>query len=485
MLRHKSTVNLNELQKYFSSSEKAIETLFKELRSLKINNNPFQAVDKVNTQHNGKQIFTLLLLFPLFAVKDISCFAKSSLYQLYKCGKDVFYNFLNCSAFDWRKLLYQITKQLICQVERNSYIPEDKPIRCLIADDTDLPKRGRCFELLSRIYSHVTHSFNYGYKGLFLGYHDSKSFFGLDFSLHGEKGKEKGKDKDKPYGLTRKQSKKRFKGKRHKNSCGQQRVNDYFKTKTEMLIEMLRRAISAGIRFDYLLTNSWFTNFELIKFIATRKINCFFPGMVKNGNTKYTCGEKELTFSQILKNLKHSQKAKESKKLNCKFYEVEVKLKGFKIKLFFCKTTKRSKWHGLLTTHTELTFEKAFEIYATRWTIEVFFKECKQLMRLGKCESRHFEAQIAATTLCMLQYNMLSVVKRFDGYESLGALFRQANAETLELTIKERILMIIKEILTEYAENMDLGIDFFLEHIFSENECFKKLVHFETFAKAA
>jgi hypothetical protein len=28
--------------------------------------------------------------------------------------------------------------------------------------DTDLPKRGKFFELLSRIYSHVTSSFSYG-----------------------------------------------------------------------------------------------------------------------------------------------------------------------------------------------------------------------------------------------------------------------------------------------------------------------------------
>ena len=368
---------------------------------------------------------------------------------------------------------------MISRVKKHSYVPEKTLVRCLIADDTDLPKRGRCFELLSRIYSHVTHSYNYGFKGLFLGYHDGKSFFGLDFSLHGEKGK----DDEKPYGLNKKQSKKRFTTQRSKKSFGQQRVNDYFKTKTEMLIEMLRRAIASGIQFDYLLTDSWFTNFELIKFIATRKTKCFFMGMVKNGKTKYLVGDKQFTFSNILKNLKHSKKASESKRLKCKFYEVEVKLKGFKIKLFFCKTAKRSKWHGLLTTNTKLTFEEAFEIYATRWTIEVFFKECKQLLRLGKCESRHFEAQIAATTLCILQYNMLSVVKRFDGYESLGALFRQANAETLELTIKERIMLIIKEILVEYSENMNLGIDFFLEHIFVENEQFLNLINFKTLEK--
>ena len=101
MLRYKNTVNLGELQKYFSSSEKAIHTLFKELRSLRIYKKPFQTVDTINTQYGSKQVFTMLLLFPLFAVTDISHFTQSSLYQLYKCGKDVFYQFLNCSLFDW------------------------------------------------------------------------------------------------------------------------------------------------------------------------------------------------------------------------------------------------------------------------------------------------------------------------------------------------------------------------------------------------
>jgi hypothetical protein len=66
------------------------------------------------------------------------------------------------------------------------------------------------------------HTFNYGFKGLFLGYHDDKSFFSLDFSLHGEKGK-KG-----DYGLSKKQQKKHFKNKkREADSCCQQRVNEY------------------------------------------------------------------------------------------------------------------------------------------------------------------------------------------------------------------------------------------------------------------
>jgi len=72
--------------------------------------------------------------------------------------------------------------------------------RCLIVDDTDLPKTGRRIELIGKVFSHVTKQSVLAFKGLFLGYHNGKSFFALDFSLHGEEGK----NKKKPYGLTAK-----------------------------------------------------------------------------------------------------------------------------------------------------------------------------------------------------------------------------------------------------------------------------------------
>ena len=471
MLQYKSTTIISELQTYFSSSEKAITTLFQHLRSLKIYDSQFQEFNKINTQFRAKQVFTMLLLFPFFDVKDISHFAHSPVSHIFKCSKDVFYAFQKSVHINWRKLSYSVTKQLINRVEKNSHNADKQPIKCLIADDTDLPKSGRCFEFLSRIYSHVTKSFNYGFKGLFLGYHDGKSFFGLDFSLHGEKGK----DATKPYGLTKKQSKRRYKNKNRRNkSVAQVRVNEYFEKKTDRLITMIRTAISNGIRFDYLLTDSWFTCFKLIHFIVTRKIKCHFLGMVKSDKTQYGYKSKSLTISQI-RDSKKRAKASKSKKLNCKYYEVLVDFKGIPVKLFYCKMNKKKRWHCLLTTNLELDFEQAFEIYATRWTIEVFFKECKQFLRLGKCEARSFEAQIAAATLCMLQYNTLSMVKRFESYETLGVLFRQTKAETIELTVKERIYLIIIEIINEIAMKTDFELDFLFEHIYAEYQQFIKL----------
>jgi len=206
--------------------------------------------------------------------------------------------------------------------------------------------------------------------------------------------------------------------------------------------------------------------------------------MLKKGKTKYFFKDKELNFSQILTILKRT-KMQRNRKLNCHFYEATVNFKGIAVKIFFCKMGKNSLWHGLLTTDTKLSFEKAFEIYATRWTIEVFFKECKQYLRLGKCESIDFDAQIAATTLCILQYNLFSAVKRFESYESFGALFRAAKAETFELNVKERILLVIKEILNVLANYFEINIELTIQYIIAENEQLTNVLNLKSLSQAA
>jgi hypothetical protein len=481
MRHYKSNIFISEIKKYFTEKEKTLQIIFQSLLSLRISDSLFKNIDKNNTQYGCLQRIIVLIMFPLFEVKDISHYNESSLYQYFKCGKDVFYRFLNNENFIWRNFAYSVNKRLIKRVNKSSEHSDTQHIRCLIADDTDQPKRGKCFELLSRIYSHVSNSYNYGFKGLFLGYHDGTSFWGLDFSLHGEKGK----NAEKPYGLTKKQSKERYSKKRSKNSATQTRVNEYFIEKTKSLILMVRTAIKQGIRFDYLLVDSWFTSFELVKFTVTRKIKCHFLGMVKNGTTKYEYKDKDLNFKEILNSLKHSTKMKYLKKLNCWHYSVIVDFKGIKVKLFFCRMSKRGKWHGLLTTNLDLSFEKAFEIYSTRWTIEVFFKECKQYLRLGKCESRDFDAQIAATTIVLLQYNIFSIVKRFDCYETFGALFRQAKTETREITIKEHIWLIIKELLNVISIYFDVDIDFLMLNIITDNEKFINILNPKIFKMTA
>lgn len=129
-------------------------------------------------------------------------------------------------------------------------------------------------------------------------------------------------------------------------------------------------------------------------------------------------------------------------------------------------------------------FELAYKIYSTRWSVEVFFKESKQHLGLGKCQAQDFDAQIAATTLCMLQYNLLSVVKRFNYYETLGELFRAAQKDSLEITISEQIWLINTEIAAKLSEILDIDTEVFMQKIFSENQTLTKYLNFKNLKQA-
>lgn len=87
------------------------------------------------------------------------------------------------------------------------------------------------------------------------------------------------------------------------------------------------------------------------------------------------------------------------------------------------------------------------EIYATRWTIEVFFKEMKQQLRLGQCQSRDFDAQIAHVTICCILYIFLAYFRRVHAYIPLGALFEGMGAELVEKNLAERLWALFEELL--------------------------------------
>lgn len=150
------------------------------------------------------QVLELLLLFPFIQVKNSSQDSHSGLFRFFSCQKDMFYRFMEQDNIDWRKLVYSVNLRLLKRFRPTK--ASIGSLRCLIVDDSDLPKTGRKTELIGHIYSHVLHKSILGFKGLFLCLTDGKTQTMLDFSLHGEEGK----NPEKKQGLTKEQRKARF-----------------------------------------------------------------------------------------------------------------------------------------------------------------------------------------------------------------------------------------------------------------------------------
>ena len=74
----------------------------------------------------------------------------------------------------------------------------------------------------------------------------------------------------------------------------------------------------------------------------------------------------------------------------------------------------RSKiWLAILSTNLELTEKEIVHIYGKRWDIECFFIVAKSNLRLAKkCQSRHYDAFVAHTTIVFARYIMLAISSR-------------------------------------------------------------------------
>jgi len=117
-----------------------------------------------------------------------------------------------------------------------------------------------------------------------------------------------------------------------------------------------------------------------------------------------------------------------------------------------------------------------YEVYSIRWSIEVFFKEAKQHFGLGKSQSRDFDAQIADTTISILQYNIFSLAKRFVAYETSGELFRDAKDSIIELTVFQQIWEFFLEILNIISEVFEIEPDEIMEQFITSEPNDNKLI---------
>ena len=466
----KVTTIISDLRSFFSENDKnrAINAIMTVMECINIRPSQIGTEKKENCKFTNVQVLNLLMLFPFFVVRNAYQYSGTSLSRLFSCEKDMFYRFMNDGNVKWRKLLYAMNLQLLRKISRSTETPHDKPV-CLIIDDTDAPKSGMKSELIGKIFSHIEHRMKLGYKCMTLLFSDGLSQLFLDFSIHGEEGREP----DKKQGLTDKQRSERFSAD-YTGQCVEERIKEYTMKKTEKAIEMVKYAIKRGIRFDYLLVDSWFTCADFVRLITSRHIKCHLIGMIKLGKTKYHTQWGDLTANQIIEKLQKKGFTKHNRTLKCTYCTIDVKFAGTTVRLFFSKRGRKGQWNGLLTTDLSLSFLKAYRTYATRWTTEVAYHDCKQLLDFGKCQSLHFSAQIASFTLTMMQYNILCTVKRFEAYETIGALFRDVTGNTLELSAADRIWELILDTILEIAEIISADASELLSAVIDVNPKFHK-----------
>jgi hypothetical protein len=412
----------------------------------------------------GFSISSLFLMLIMFRLRGRSIWSmqKTRANGIAVCDDNTFYRLMNNSLMNWRKLLMSFSKQFLHIVRAKGEMA--KSVKCFIIDDTDIEKTGKTIEFIGKIFNHVTRRSILGFKMLTLGFWDGKSFIGIDFSLHREKGKNGN------YGMRKKDLKSQFSKKREKSTPAYTRVQELDKNKNHVAISMIKRAVKNGLIASYVLMDSWFVNDHVIKSIRRIKGRIIHVlGMCKLDTRKFEVNQKEMNSRQIIS--RHSRKRqKYSRKHKSQYFVVLANYKGEAVKLFYLKYGRSKNWTLLLSTNLLLKFTEAIELYQIRWTIEVFFKECKQYFGLGTSQNTDFDGQIADATLALVTHTILTLHKRFSAYETMGELFREAQQHLLEMTLWERILKIFMQMLQKLGTLLNIDLNETLEQIIQDDK---------------
>jgi hypothetical protein len=423
-----------------------------------------------------KQIFFTLFLFPFLAVDNIRCWMQSGLNVDIEGKKDVYYSLINSPDIEWRKIVTYFARGFARTVAKHAEgQPEETKgegsPKCMIIDDTMIHKTGKKIEFIGKVFDHCMHKCLLGFKVLTLGFWDGKSFIPLDFSVHQEPGKEKKR------GLTMRELRAQYKKTRTADCPSMKRIAELAVNKIDQAVKMVAGAISQGFVPQYVLADSWFITDGFIKSIvelgAKRKQRVEVLGLMKSGRNVQYQGK---TYNTDIMPKIFESKTKACRKMKCRYLALNVVYKETPIKAFFVMMNGHASWKLLITTDEKLSFIKAMEYYQIRWTIEVFFREAKQDLRLGKCQSNDFDALIATTSLTFMHYMVLALGKRFESYETMGELFRAFKDNLLEQTLIQRIWALLKGIYFNLL--MALGVDWevFIKQVITNPEL-KNLLH--------
>ena len=457
---------LDELSAILTKKEKRDEGVLVFSKQFKIGHllKPFSSVKK-----QGYSLMLILVALILSRFGGLSVYAAQKTGNL-QMDDNTIYRLMNNGLIDWKSILLSFAKQFLKCVSTKCE-SDEKAIRCFIIDDSDIEKSGKTFEGLSKIYSHKEHGYLFGFKLLLLCYWDGKSLIPCGLSLHRESRKHE-------YGLSKKQQKRQFSKKRKEAGYFQERYLELDQDKMSVAIKMLKRCVKHNILGKYVLMDSWFiTDYMLKEIRKIRQGMLHIVGMCKMDNRKFTVDGKERNSQTIIKmNENNSSMVRSCNKYKSRYFVVKANYKGTPVKLFYIKYKNAKDWTLLLTTDLSLSFVKAMDLYRIRWSIEVLFKECKQCLRLGKSQNTDFCGQIADATLTMITYTILSLYKRFESYETLGALFRDTQKEMLEKTLCERIEMVILKIFSDLLEILCIDVEQSLHRLLSSDKADRKMI---------
>ena len=368
----------------------------------------------------------------IFKYKLCNVFSDRSMYMQKKTGsfkesfsKNTFYRFLNSSKTNWLRFTTLLSKKVADKVEP---LTDDERVNAFVVDDS-LFERTSCkkTELASRVFDHTSMKYRKGYRLMTLGWTDGNTFLPVSSSLLASS---KESNLIGPV--------EQFDG---RSLAAKRRKLAQMKG-TDVMIELLRNALSAGHTADYVLFDTWFSSPSQL--IAVKSLGLDSIAMIKKSSRIYYEYEgKQLSINKIFGICKkHRGRSKYLLSVNVmvgKNEKIPAKI--------VCVRNKKNKkdWIAFICTNPELSEEEIIRIYGKRWQIEVFFKTCKSFLNLiSECHSLSYDALTAHVAIVFTRYLMIAMEqRRNEDDRTLGEIFYFFTDELKDITFGESFQIIV------------------------------------------
>ena len=365
----------------------------------------------------------------LLRYKLSNIFVGRSMYMQQRTGsfkedfsKNTFYRFLNSVKTNWLRFTSLLAADIVNNDLKN--LTDDKRKNVFIIDDS-LFNRTSCkkTELGSKVFDHTDMHFKKGFRMLTLSWSDGNTLIPVNSCLLAS-----AKDTN-IIGPVKHFDNRTLAGKRRKLA----------QTKApEAMMTLLDTALSAGLKADYVLFDSWFSNPAQITAIHSKGMDVIAM-IKKSSRIKYShCGE-QLNIKEIYsRNKKRRGKSKYLLSV-CVMVGKENPIPA----KIVCVRNKanRKDWLAFICTDTTLSEEEIIRIYGKRWQIEVFFKTCKSMLNLiGECHSLSYDALTAHVAIVLTRYMLIAMEQRQnEDQRTLGELFFFLVDEMADITFSRSL----------------------------------------------
>lgn len=224
----------------------------------------------------------------------------------------------------------------------------------------------------------------------------------------------------------------------------------------EAMMTLLDTALSAGMKAEYVLFDSWFSNPAQVTDIHSKGMNVIAM-IKKSSRVKYSyCGE-QLNIKEIYS--RNKKRRGRSKYLLS--VDVMVGKENPISAKIVCVRNKanRKNWLAFICTDTTLSEEEIIRIYGKRWQIEVFFKTCKSMLNLiGECHSLSYDALTAHVAIVFTRYMLLAMEQRQnEDQRTLGELFFFLVDEMADITFNRSLGILMDALMASLQEILKLS----------------------------